>query len=303
MGENGDRRPDPSLIDERQELRADCSRCQGLCCVAPAFARSADFAIDKPAGRACLKLGSDLRCSIHANLREQGFRGCTVFDCFGAGQHVVQASFAGQDWRQGPKTAASMFTVFNVMRHLKETLWYLAEALAALPAGPLRTEVDRARARTHGLIDAPAADLEQLDLAAHRAEVAPLLARVSATLRAEVPRRGRDRVDADLMGATLRGADLRGISLRGAYLIGADLRAADLSRTDLLGADLRGADLRGARLRTSLFLTQPQLDAATGNSGTSVPAWLTHPRHWSISPTSPPRPRPGRRRQSVSRSS
>jgi hypothetical protein len=129
-----------------------------------------------------------------------------------------------------------------------------------------------------------------------------LLARVSTTLRAEVPGRGRDRVGADLIGATLRGADLRGISLRGAYLLGADLRAADLSRTDLLGADLRGADLRGARLRTSLFLTQPQLDAAVGDGGTSVPAWLTNPRHWSLSVTSTPRPRRGRRRQAGSRS-
>ena len=35
------------------ELRADCTRCFALCCVAPAFAASADFAIDKPAGQPC----------------------------------------------------------------------------------------------------------------------------------------------------------------------------------------------------------------------------------------------------------
>jgi uncharacterized protein YjbI with pentapeptide repeats len=81
--------------------------------------------------------------------------------------------------------------------------------------------------------------------------------------------------------ADLQGADLHGISLRGAYLLGANLRAADLSRTDLLGADLRGADVHGADLRTSLFLTQPQLDAAVGDGATSVPEWLTRPRHWS----------------------
>ena len=39
--------------DSRARLRADCARCAGLCCVAPAFAASADFAIDKPAGHAC----------------------------------------------------------------------------------------------------------------------------------------------------------------------------------------------------------------------------------------------------------
>nr|BFE68040.1 hypothetical protein GCM10020092_013410 [Actinoplanes digitatis] len=65
------------------ELRADCGRCAGLCCVAPAFARSADFAIDKPAGRPCPNLAEDFRCGIHERLPEKGFRGCVVFDCFG----------------------------------------------------------------------------------------------------------------------------------------------------------------------------------------------------------------------------
>ncbi|HEY3438708.1 MAG TPA: pentapeptide repeat-containing protein, partial [Actinotalea sp.] len=35
------------------ELVADCSRCAGLCCVVPAFVRSADFAITKPAQTPC----------------------------------------------------------------------------------------------------------------------------------------------------------------------------------------------------------------------------------------------------------
>ncbi|RQX15913.1 oxetanocin A resistance protein, partial [Micromonospora arida] len=38
------------------QLRADCGRCFGLCCVVPAFAASADFAIDKPAGSPCPNL-------------------------------------------------------------------------------------------------------------------------------------------------------------------------------------------------------------------------------------------------------
>jgi len=292
------------LVDQRRDLRANCSRCQGLCCVAPAFARSADFAIDKPAGQACPNLSSDFSCSIHADLRDRGFPGCTVFDCFGAGQHVVQVTFPGQDWRTTPETAASMFAVFNTMRQLKEFLWYLAEALAALPPGPLREEVDRAQAQARSLVDLPSADLEQLDSAAYRAEVGPLLARVSEALRAEVGDRGRDRVGADLIGAKLRGADLHGISLRGAYLLGADLRSANLSRTDLLGADLRGANLSGARLVDSLFLTQPQLAAADGDSDTSLPTWLVRPEHWSSTSTpSPGKSRKGQRRPSGPRSS
>ncbi len=269
--------------DARRELRADCSRCQGLCCVAPAFARSADFAIDKPAGHPCPHLGADTGCGIHATLRQQGFSGCAVFDCFGAGQQVVQVTLAGQDWREGSGAATSMFAVFVVMRQLKELLWYLVEALERLPDGPLRTEVAQAQDRARQLVDAPAPDLERLDSAAHRASVGPLLARVSAALRAGVPGRGPDRTGAELIGARLQGADLHGISLRGAYLIGADLRRADLTSTDVLGADLRGADLRGARLADSLFLTQPQLEAADGDGATSLPAWLSRPGHWSAS--------------------
>ena len=62
--------------------------------------------------------------------------------------------------------------------------------------------------------------------------------------------------------------------------MGAGLRGADLRRTDLLGADLRGADLRQAWMQTSLFLTQPQLEAALGDRGTTIPVWLARPRHW-----------------------
>jgi hypothetical protein len=34
----------------RARLRTDCDRCLGRCCVVPAFAASADFAIDKKVG-------------------------------------------------------------------------------------------------------------------------------------------------------------------------------------------------------------------------------------------------------------
>jgi len=269
-----------SSADGRQGLRADCSRCQSLCCVAPAFARSADFAIDKPAGRPCPNLRSHRGCGIHATLREQGFPGCAVFDCFGAGQQVVQVTLAGQHWRDGPGTTASMFAVFGVMRQLKELLWYLAEAVERLPDGQLRETIKRAQEETLQLVGTPAPDLERLDIAAHRASAGPLLTQVSEAVRAGVPGRGQDRIAADLIGATLPGADLHGISLRGAYLIGADLRRADLTCTDVLGADVRGADLGGARLADSLFLTQPQVTAAVGDRQTSLPAELRRPEHW-----------------------
>ncbi len=110
------------LTDPHQGLRADCSRCAGLCCVAPAFAASTDFAIDKPAGQPCPNLRTEFGCSIHDSLRKRGFPGCVAFDCFGAGQQVVQVTFAGRTWRQDPEIAESMFAVFAVMRQLMELL-------------------------------------------------------------------------------------------------------------------------------------------------------------------------------------
>ena len=47
--------------DERSALRADCGSCFALCCVAPAFSASVDFAITKKAGQACPNLRTDFR--------------------------------------------------------------------------------------------------------------------------------------------------------------------------------------------------------------------------------------------------
>lgn len=261
-------------------LRADCSRCAGLCCLAPTFTRSADFAIDKPAGQPCPKLRHDFGCRIHDDLRGQGFAGCAVFDCFGACQQVIQVTFSGRDWRQTPEIAESMFAVFAVMRQLKELLWYLAEARLLLPAGPLSDECERLREETEGLVAAQPDELVGVDTAAHRQRVGPLLEQISRVVRAQVRDPAQDLRGADLIGANLRGADLHGASLRGTYLIRADLRGADLRKTDLLGADLRGADLRAARMEESLFLTQPQLDSASGDAFTTLPVFLKRPRHW-----------------------
>jgi hypothetical protein len=268
------------LVDARAHLRADCSRCAGLCCVAPAFAASADFAIDKPAGTPCRHLRDDFRCGIHDRLRETGFPGCTVFDCFGAGQQVTQTTFGGRSWRESPELAGAQFAVLPVMRQLHEVLWYLTEAAELPAAAPLRQEVIALRERAGQLAAGSADALRTLDVAAFRGEAGDLLHRVSELVRAGLPRRARDRRGADLMGRDLRKAALRGASLRGAYLIGADLRGADLTATDLLGADLRAADVRGADLGTALFLTQPQVTAAVGDMSTCLPAGLARPPHW-----------------------
>ncbi|GAA2793704.1 pentapeptide repeat-containing protein [Saccharopolyspora taberi] len=244
------------------------------------FTASADFPVDKDAGTPCRNLLADFRCGIHSRLRDNGFAGCTVFECFGAGQKVSQVTFGGRDWRQHPGTARRMFEVFGVMRQLHELLAYLGEALTLPRAEPVHEQLRQARAEVDRLTRTSAEELVALDVAAQRAEVNVLLLRTSELVRAGFGGRGKNRRGADLMGARLRNADLRGANLRGAYLIAADLRGADLRSADVIGADFRDADLRGADLTDCLFLTQAQLNAARGDAATTVPPALARPAHW-----------------------
>jgi hypothetical protein len=245
--------------------------------------------MNKDAGQPCHNLQSDFRCGIHNSLRQKGLRGCTVYDCFGAGQHVSRYTYGGRDWREAPDTAKQMFEVFPVMWQLHELLWYLTEALTLQPAKPIHDKLGLALDETNRLIRLDPDPLLQVDVAAHRAGVNALLLQTSELVREEARRRHEGPLKqpkkigrgADLMGANLKGADLRYANLRGAYLIAADLRGADLRVADLIGADFRDADLRGSDLTDSLFLTQAQLNAAKGDARTKLPPSLSRPSHWS----------------------
>jgi hypothetical protein len=167
----------------RLELKPDCERCCGLCCVAPAFARSSDFAINKPAGKPCLKLTTDFRCSIHERLRPEGFPGCIAYDCFGAGQKVTQLTFGGDTWRSSPSIAGQMFDVFGVMQQMHSMLRYLAEALEMEPAGTLSAELQARFDEIRALSEGTAEELMALDLRALRIGTDDLLLRFSELVR------------------------------------------------------------------------------------------------------------------------
>lgn len=263
----------------RADLRADCARCFALCCVAPAFSRSSEFAIDKPAGVACPHLAADHRCSIHERLRPEGFAGCTSYDCFGAGQRLAQVTFGGRDWRAHDELATPMMAALPVMRGLHELLWYLVEALDLTSSDPVRGKLTELVRLVEDAVASPAETLPKVDIGALRVAASPLLREASALARDGLG--GADHAGDDLSGADLRGADLRGVSFRGALLMEARLADADLYRVDLLGADIRGADLTGARLAESLYLTRTQLGSASGDRRTTLPPALERPAHWT----------------------
>jgi len=277
-------------LGRREDLGADCGSCVGLCCVALGFTRSTDFPIDKQPGEPCRHLQGDSGCGVHDRLRETGFRGCAVFDCFGAGQKVSRQLFGGRSWLADPGLRTEMFAVFPLVRRLHELLWYLDEALglpgAAVPRRALEEHFERVRA----VSDAAPADVIGTDVDALYAAARPLLVAASAAARA-VAGPYPDRVDrrvgpgSDLLGVDLSHRDLRGLELRGSLLIGADLSGSDLSWTDVLGVDLRDADLRGTRLDRAIYLTQVQVNAARGDAATLLPEGFTRPAHWPQAPS------------------
>lgn len=169
----------------RPDLSPDCERCCGLCCVAPGFAASSDFAIDKKAGSPCPNLTEDFRCRIHHRLRAAGFTGCVAYDCFGAGQKVTQLTFGGGNWRDSPAIRDRMFEVYGVVRRLHGMLVYLDEALRLQAAGPVHDELRRAFEEIELISRGGPGELVALDSAPLQARVDDLLDRVSEAVRAQ----------------------------------------------------------------------------------------------------------------------
>jgi len=274
---------------ELDTLRSDCKKCSGLCCVALYFSASEGFPINKAAGKPCINLQSDFSCSVHKNLREKGLKGCTAYDCIGAGQKVTQVTYGGHHWRQDPESAKQIFEVFLIMRQLQEMIWYLTEALTVQPARSIHDELSAILSETKRLTYLSPTSLIALDVDAHRTNVNVLLLNTSELLRTKFQRglnppsrrHNSSARASDLFGADLRKTNLRGANLRGACLIAANLSGIDLSGADLIGADLRDADLRGTNLRESIFLTQAQINTAKGDLNTILPVSLIPPTYWS----------------------
>jgi hypothetical protein len=177
--------------------------------------------------------------------------------------------------------------VFPIVRQLHEMLWYLHTVRARPETEPIADTLDTMYRRVETLTAGSAEEILALDVEEVRDEVNEVLSEASTLVRTGA-RDGRSRKlsarirsGADLAGARLSGQDLRGADLRGALLIGADLSRADLRRADLIAADLRGADVRGADLSESIFLTQMQLNAATGDARTLLPESIQRPAYWA----------------------
>ncbi len=263
----------------RINLKPDCEKCFGLCCVALYFSTHDGFPTNKKAGTPCPNLDIDFRCKVHAKLTKLGLKGCIGYECFGAGQQVSQNSFSGQDWRQNPPSANLMFEVFSIMRQLHELCWYLRDALLLKIAASMQKEIETALQETEQITQLAPQLLKEFDITAHCEKVSILLASVSGLVRNDTNHKSQQ--SKDLFGKDLRKMNLRNANLRGSCLIAANLEGMDLSGADFIGADLRDTNIRGADLSKSIFLTQFQINVARGNAKTKLPQGLSRPFSWS----------------------
>lgn len=271
-----------------KELKVDCEKCFGLCCIALYFSASEGFPTNKDAGKPCINLKSDFTCTVHKNLRSKGLKGCTAYDCFGAGQKIAQVTFDGHDWREKPETKNRMFEAFLIMRQLHEMLWYLTQALVLQSDNSIKEDIASLLKDTEQLTFSDIDAILAIDVVVHRSSVNIFLKNTSEMVRTKAcsekntysKNRSPKSQRKDYFGRDLRKTNLIGADLRGACLIAANLRNVDLSSTDLIGADLRDADLSGANLTNSIFLTQGQINTAKGDSHTRLPKMLVSPTYW-----------------------
>ena len=164
-------------------LRADCTACEGLCCMAAAFDAGEDFAHDKPAGVPCVHLRADNRCAIHNRRAEAGFGGCIAYDCLGAGQRVVQDILPGLHWRDGPVPRQRVAAAFLALREVHRLL-ELLDTAAGLPLNDAqKAEREAHLARLNPKGGWPEEMLARLDPVSERARVTAFLSSLADLVR------------------------------------------------------------------------------------------------------------------------
>jgi len=265
-----------------EDMKIDCNKCFGLCCIALNFSASDGFPEDKAAGIACLNLEDGYTCAVHKELKKEGYRGCLGYDCLGAGQKISQITFKGKDWKQYPESSGKMFSAFLVMRQLHEMMWYLAQALYFQTNQIIKVEISTLLESILRIAEADADSLLALNLEVYRNTVNKLLRITSALLRGESKEKAAKRSSGNLdyFGADLRKTNMKGADLRGACLIAANMNGVDFTGADLISADIRDANVKGANLANCIFLTQAQVNTAKGDNFTKLPFMIDRPRHW-----------------------
>ncbi|HAO61158.1 MAG TPA: hypothetical protein DCQ90_04280 [Erysipelotrichaceae bacterium] len=258
------------------ELKIDCGKCSGLCCVALYCAKSDGFPSDKPAGKPCEYLLNDFRCAIHHELKERKMKGCLAYDCFGAGQKATRSFPQGVNWMTKPSDADEIFAVFRILFQMHQYLWYLLEAVGLADDENTTREIERLIDENERITGLDVRRLVEVDLGGYKSNVDRWLKEVSF-------KRGSDRRESknkNVLGKNFKGANLEDGDFTMSLMIAANLKGCKLDGANFLGADLRDANIKNTDLSKCLFLTQMQINSVIGNKQTILPLRLVRPTSW-----------------------
>lgn len=269
-------------MNSYKNLKIDCSKCFGFCCVALYFSTMDNFPEDKIAGQPCKNLKKDFTCKIHKDLSKNNLKGCINYDCFGAGQKVAQHIYENINWQNSPQKSQEMYDVFIVVKNLQEMIWYLYDSFTFTENEDMRKRINQMIKETESLTKLCASEILKINVEEHRTKVNYLLKKVRENVIKKISskRKKDEPLGFDFIGKDLRNKDLIGSNLIGALLIGSNLQNMDLSGAIVIGSDMRDADIRGCNLENTMYLTQSQINSARGNSKTKLPIFIERPAYW-----------------------
>lgn len=264
------------FADLRGQLRIDCEKCSGLCCVALHYMKADGFPGNKEAGTPCKHLLPNFQCSIHSTLASKNLQGCLTYDCLGAGQKVTQIHCPDSTWRSNPGKANDIFRSFQIVFQLHQMQWYLLEALSLVPNGQLKAEIESLILKNEQMTGKPLNELMHLEIEAYRLAVNQILRQVIGTVVSPSDKA----TGGNYLGKNFKRAILDGVDFSMGLMIAANLEGCSLRRASFLGADMRDANIKNTDLSASVFLTQMQINSARGNANTKLPIHLVHPAFW-----------------------
>ena len=267
-------------LEALQKMQINCKACSGICCVALYYAKSEGFPCDKAPGEVCRYLAKDFKCEIHEGLEKKHLKGCMAYDCFGAGQFVMETFYKETNWRKEPAIKKQLFETFLKVEQLFQMKNYLLQTAAMAPARALRGEVERLLRENEALILSAQTLSDHEAIEAHRDKVNCCIQKASDAVHQALHQKPRKIVPRQYLGKNFKRADLTGKDFTVSLLIAANLEGCKLVGANFLGADMRDTNIKNTDLSESLYLSQGQINAAKGNKATKLPSWLTRPLSW-----------------------
>jgi hypothetical protein len=271
---------DEGAIDLKlsEELKIDCSNCSGLCCTALFFSKLDGFPEDKKAGRPCVNLLPDFRCKIHPELIKRKMNGCLGYDCFGAGQKVIQTIYNNSNWSTEPRIAQQIFDVFLVVFQVHRILYFLAEAKTMIPVQELWDDINALIKEGREAVKASPQEILVYDINDYKKRVNEYLRKITMIIRLHYNKNQDEHKS--FMGKKYIDKNFDGMDFTMCLLIATNFAGCSFPGANFLGADTRDTNFSFADLSEAVFLTQGQVNSAQGNSETKLPRNLSRPIAW-----------------------